>query len=130
MKSKFLAIYELFKTEAIFLQLQYGTANLGWQPTSGAAYLFFRLLPGPAERVSLGVKHHRTIAVINIEIGVPLMSGEAQALDYADSVAGWFRDTTISGIVCRSPEIIVIGQDGEWHKTVVSVPVYWDETYT
>ena len=69
--------------------------NVKYRPTKNSAFLRPTLLPAASERYTLndGGKHQ---GIYQIDVFVPLDTGLATALDYADDIRNHFRDQTLT----------------------------------
>lgn len=92
-------------------------------PTSGE-WVECVVIPATAERSTLGIRNHRYTGFININIYVSKGTGTNRARVLADTAAAIFRDQQFSGIVCRSPDIVIVGDVNGFYQINVSAP-YW-----
>lgn len=99
-------------------------------PTNGDGWARLTILDGKSDQVSLNTDPtHRRVGVITVQIFVPKGTGTITVRTYADSIAAIFRNAVFSGIVCRSPFLVRVGQTGEWYQMNVIVPFFIDEIF-
>jgi len=104
--------------------------NVEFEPTSNSAYIELRIIWSEARKMALGVATlHRAYGKILIDIFVSLHTGARTAADYADELAGIFRNVKFSGITCRSPVMMQLGETNQWWRTSMSVDIYYDKIY-
>jgi len=70
---------------------------------------------------------HRFTGIIHVLIMVPVGTGTNTARGYADIIAGIFRNAVFSGINCRTPRIVRVGDVGEYYQLSVLVNFWKDE---
>ncbi len=105
--------------------------NVPFNPTNETEWIKLRIFDESTQRINIGMPGiHRNNGTIIVEIYTPLNRGTRTGRAYADSIADIFRDKQFNGITCRSASISVPGEKEGWWMTVVSVPFYWDGTYS
>ena len=103
--------------------------NVNFRPTSGQTYAELQIFDTATIRASLGTPAlHRTHGLIRVNIFTTLNSGTTTGRALADAAAAIFRDATFSGIVCRSPRVLNVGEAEGWWVTSMIVEFYRDES--
>lgn len=98
-------------------------------PTTGE-WVSLHVIPIDATRSTLGIRNHRYNGIININIFVAKGTGTNRCRALADTASAIFRDIEFNNIVCRSPNITVVGDNDGFYQINVSVPYWKDEIFT
>lgn len=72
-------------------------------------------------------KRIRMTGVMLVEIRVPILSGEKNALTTADTIIGAFQYKVFSGVFLQQAEITHSGPDDTWWRVNVDCHFYADE---
>lgn len=72
---------------------------------------------------------HRAYGVIIANIHVTKGDGAIVARGYADTAAAIFRDVKFSGITCRSPNILDVGDVEGWYVVSMNVAFFRDKIF-
>lgn len=70
---------------------------------------------------------HRFTGIIHIMIMVPVGTGTNTARGYADAASDIFRNANFSGIQCRTPKIVRVGDVGEYYQISCLINFWKDE---
>jgi hypothetical protein len=105
-------------------------ANTTFTPIVQEPYVRLTVLPGLSSQISMGEQRlFRHVGVIDVAIFVPAGSASKSALELADMVATIFRGATFEGIVCRAPDVRIVGSQDGWFHVNVSVSYNRDELF-
>jgi hypothetical protein len=126
-KADSIAIESRFATMFTVCSAKY--ANVKFTPTNRVAWADINVVIADSMNAEVGAGRHRNIGIISVNIYEPINTGTAAGKLKADQAAAVFRDQQFSGITCRSPKIIQVGEVDEWYVINMSVPFYRDETY-
>lgn len=107
--------------------------NVRFTPPVNAAWVRFRILPGPARIASVGARANlrRHEGTIVVEVFVPKNDGEGAAEGYCDQVADLFRiHTRQQGLRFSEPYMAGVSETGPWYKRDVLVPFTRDTVFS
>jgi hypothetical protein len=99
-------------------------------PSPPAPWLRFRISGGSDRRTTIGseLNNYRNVGSIDVQIFVPVGTGDAIAFQRADEVAAIFRGWCGTNIRCRSPRIKEVGVDGSgYYQVNCIIPFIRDE---
>lgn len=104
--------------------------NVSFKATIGQSFIAPKVLFGSGSQVSLGTSNvlNRWTGVIQIDIFTPINIGTKTALDYANTLIGYFYHYDNEGLVCFTGSVGELGKDGEWYRVVVTIPFQYDQT--
>ena len=122
-----IAIEDRFATNFTVCDVKY--ANVKFDPTARTAWAALEVIIVDSMNIEVGAGRHRSIGIISVNIYEPINTGTAAGKEKAELAAAVFRDQQFSGITCRSPKIVEVGEIDEWYVINMSVPFYRDETY-
>lgn len=128
-----------YKAESIAIESRFAAAftacsvkysNVQFDPTPGEAFAEINIIIADSIRASIGDTNlHRNVGIISVNIYEPLHTGTATGKEKADLAAAVFRSASFSGITCRSPKVVEVGEIGEWYVINMSVPFFRDENF-
>jgi hypothetical protein len=99
-------------------------------PPGSASWARLTIRDGEAFQATLGSPNsnvHRHPGVIIVQLFTPSGVGTNDARALADTAATLFRNAVFDGVHCLAASVAVIGVDGPWLQTNVSIPFYRDE---
>jgi hypothetical protein len=126
-KAETIAIEDRFATNFTICSVKY--ANVKFDPTPGQAWADINIVIADSMRAEVGGGLHRNIGIISVNIYEPVNTGTAAGKKKADLAAAVYRGQKFSGITCRSPKIVQVGEIDEWYVINMSVPFYRDEIF-
>lgn len=116
---------------AVMGNVQVSWPNVTFTPPSPSIEWYrFKVSNGDAERVLIGraTSNYRSYGIIQIQVFVPLNTGNANGLQKADAVAAVFRNWYGATVRCQEASIKDIGAEGNgWYQYNVNIPFYRDE---
>jgi len=105
-------------------------SNVNFEPTAGTAWAELRVIVADSIRASIGDTNlHRNVGIISVNIFEPRGIGTAAGKLKADLAAAVFRSQSFSGITCRSPKVVEVGEVEEWYVINMSVPYFRDQEF-
>lgn len=112
------------------LNTNWVTTDIAWDsvdytPTTGTAWIACSLNPGEEQRFTMGSV--RQIGILSIQIFTPISIGANLAYNYADTLAGIFRNALDTGVQFKTPTIVKVGKTESWFQVNVNIP-YWRQT--
>jgi len=103
--------------------------NVDYDPKPETAFVRLMINETDSFQVSMSTTPcHRFTGIIHITIMVPVGTGTNTARGYADAAAAIFRNADFSGINCRSPRIVRVGDVGEFHQISCLTNFWKDES--
>lgn len=104
-------------------------ANVDYRPVTGTSWAELHVIVADSINAEVGTSFHREVGIISVNIYEKRGIGTASAREKADLAAAVFRDAQFSGITCRSPKVVTVGEVEEWYVVNMSVPYYRDEFF-
>jgi len=126
-KADNIAIESRFATNFTVCSVKY--SNVKFEPENRVAWADLKVAIADSMNAEIGAGRHRLVGIISVNIYEPVNTGTAVGKEKAELAAAVFRDQQFSGITCRSPKIVEVGEVDEWYVINMSVPFYRDETY-
>lgn len=125
-----IAIENKFNTEFTACPVQY--SNVDYTPTPGVTFCKLEVIDSWSQRADIGTANrlHRSFGLIIANIHLPLGLGTNIGRVIADSAAAIFRDTSFSGITCRSPLIRNVGEVEGWYIVNMTCNFHLDKSYS
>ena len=127
-----------FKAESIAIESRFAAmftvcpvkySNVPYKPI-GVAFAELKVIVADSVRASIGDTNlHRNTGIISVNIFEPVNTGTSTGKEKADLAAIVFRSASFSGITCRSPKVVEVGEIDEWYVINMSVPYFRDETF-
>lgn len=99
-------------------------------PTTSSGWARLTIRSGEALQRTLGAPNanvHRHPGVIIVNLFTPSGSGTNAARALGDTAAAIFRNAVFDGVHCLAASVSVIGVDGPWLQTNITVPFFRDE---
>ena len=105
--------------------------NVDYEPQPNVNYVELFVIEAVNRRADIGTNNplHRTTGAISVNVYTARYIGTKTGRDIADTAAAIFRDTSFSGITCRSPLIRNVGEVGDWYIINMTCEFYRDETF-
>jgi hypothetical protein len=105
--------------------------NAGYRPKADTNFAEIFVVEADNRRVEIGSTNplHRTTGLISVNIHTKIGIGTNTGRALADTAADIFRDTSFSGITCRSPLVQNIGEVEDWYIINMTCEFYRDETH-
>ncbi|MBU0792218.1 MAG: DUF4128 domain-containing protein [Gammaproteobacteria bacterium] len=101
--------------------------NVSYTPTPATPFVRLLIEEVDSKQVCMSTTPcHRITGLIVVMIFVPVNTGTNTIRGYADTIAGIFRNADFSGIKCRSPRIVRVGDIGEWYQVSVFTDFWKD----
>lgn len=114
------------------LASNWATTDIAWDnvqyvPVIGTSYITAKIASGEDQFST--VQSYKQIGLLVIQIFVPENVGSATARGYADTLAGFFRRVSQSGIDFRLPTTTIVGISNGWYQINLSVPYHRLSSY-
>lgn len=127
-RSKFKELVATGWTESADLPVEWPNAELNPKPVD-KAWARFSIIEGEATQVDTGAttKRFRNIAVMVIQIFVPLGKGTAETESLVDRIRNNFSGKKYSNVVFRVCKPVTVGKTEAWWQTNVVCPFFFDD---
>lgn len=124
------AIYAWLKSH--WAETTVAKPNTSFEPPDRTPYVETRIRAQTAFNASIGAsKRVRHPGLLTLVVRVPQNLGDGLAIDYADDLAGVFRNALVDdSIHFRAPTVRPFGVTDGWYEVHVDCPFYRDTVFT
>ena len=125
-----IAIESRFNTNFTACDIKF--QNVGYRPVPGTSFAELFVIEIDNRRADIGTSTplHRTTGLISVNIHTKLGIGTNTGRALADTAAAVFRDASFSGIICRSPLVLNVGEIESWYIVNMTCEFYRDEAHS
>lgn len=92
-------------------------------PDQDDAWVRFTIRPGKQRYFGGNGNHYEQLGRVYLQIFVPTGQGDGLAYELAERFIEIFRDYRVENLICETPDLDVVGEDGPWLQ--VNVSVFW-----
>ena len=78
--------------------------------------------------IGTDAQQFRNLGRIIVQIFIPIGRGTSDADVLADSIISDWRGAKFNGVNCGVPQVVRVGQSGDWFQKNVSIPFRWEVT--
>ena len=105
--------------------------NVDYNPQPGVRYAEIYVVDSDNRRADIGTNNplHRTFGFISVNIYTEKFVGSKPGRTLADEIAAVYRDTSFSGITCKSPLVRNVGEVGDWFVVNMRCEFFRDEVH-
>ena len=100
------------------------------QRDKAVPYASLTIVNGDSFHSGIGTtaQRFRNIGRIIVQVFIPLGRGTSDADTLIDSIVEDWRGAKFNGVNCGVPQVVRVGETGDWFQKNVSIPFKWDST--